>query len=186
MKKKMGILFILFNVFTLCSSAYAATFTMNIQDTNENNIAAFTFYFSVSNDFNLIPIESGDDYLIGNAVPAVGATAWTFENFYLDEEVNQLLISAIDYGSLYGIGSNYLTDGELFSFDYEGELYSYILTKLQYNDGAGGYDLFESKEFQVSLSPTSGLIQATVPVPSAFLLLFTGLCSLAGLTRKKK
>ena len=178
MKMKMVILLILFNILSLCGSVYAATtFTMNIQDTTENNIAAFTFYFSVSDDFNLIDYSAA-----GSAVP----TSWTFENFYLDTTDNQLVISAVDWSSLLSSNKNYLTDGEVFSFNYEGELYSYILTKLQYDDGAGGHDLFDSKEFQVSLSSTSGLIQSTVPVPSAFLLLLTGLCSLAGLTRRKK
>ncbi len=157
---------------------------MEIDNTSGQQIASFAFIFDVS-DFSI------SNFLLGDA-----ATGWTVNSYDVvpgGDGSMVLKIDAYDEASLWGYPiKNYLSNGTLFSFDYDGVLYvdSIRLAELTYDDGVSGYNLFDTGEYNLVLSDTKGVIQRAgmqaVPSPSTILLVFTGFCFITGLTRGQK
>lgn len=182
MKMRLPILFVLFNLLICFASANAATFTMEIKDVSNLDIMSFCLKFDVSDNFET------ENFLWGESIPSEKVSmGWQANAEGKIDDHDRLVIDASDYDALFKHGNNGLIDGTLFSFDYTGTIGVLSFSELMLDDGMDGIDLLSSNEFEIKiLSSTSGIIQAAVPVPSAFLLLLTGLCSLAGLTRRKQ
>lgn len=182
MKRTLSISFSMLILLIFCGSAYATNFTMTITDVSDLDISSFYLAYDVSYDFNIT------NFSLGDAVPSeYSFLGWQTNKAETSDAYGsyELQIDASDFDALFGVGHP-LTDGILFTFDYEGSLGPITFKELI--SDASVTNLFDSGEFEViTLSTTSGIIQATaVPESSSFLLLFTGLCSLAGLAIRQR
>lgn len=185
MKMRLSILVVLTSVLICFSSAYAATFTMEIEDVSDLDIASFCLKFNVS-DFEFTSFSWGGSISFESGYEGNG---WVATSEGTIDEMGRLVIDAYDEDALYELGYNGLTDGTLFTIEYTGTLESISFEELLvYNDSGTAINLLNTGEFEIIMASSSGIIKSTaaVPVPSAFLLFFTGLCSFAGLTRRQR
>lgn len=174
-------------VFIIESSAYASsTFTMNIENITDQNIVAFTSWFSVDESFTF------RDFSFGDSVPTVGTFKWLAvkgerpDSIVQDAERGLVYkVDALDYDNAFNPSGEFypLLNGTLFTFTYEGTLNA--LTDVLILRDRNNDNLIETGNFVIKDFSATGGTLAPVPVPSTLLLLGGGIFALVGGTRRK-
>ena len=209
MLKKI-VLFVTVGFLLILPSVNAATLSVHIENldsllsTEGQGITACQIYFDVTegtwdSESSMVtwPTADGWDFeekgpispysKLSTSVPGYGnyyTNEW-FQGSNFISESNKLSIVLYDEFDLEG--SDLLTDGLLFTITYPEDVsLSLQLTTLQFADALNQLVTLNVSETTFGAGDNELIFSAAVPVPSAFLLLFTGLCSLAALTRRKQ
>jgi hypothetical protein len=179
MKNKLQLLILscLFFFITV-ASASAATLTGTIGGIDTELIESFTLVFDVDDSFALSTSTFGD------AIPSAISYGWSGD---FTAGTNTLTISNADYDALIGSSPNPLNNGQLFNIDYTGLITG--LSKAYFFDMTG----LDENVFTVEITNPNWLADGNlqfdatnaVPIPSALLLLGSGLLGLVGLRRKR-
>lgn len=164
----------------LFSSAHAALFTIEIDDTVPlTEIQSFQIIFDVSSDFTF---NSGS-FAYGSAIDTSGTMGWDHMNKL---ENSSLTISGGDRDGMFMLDYHDLMTGILATFDYTGTIEGVDEAGLQFSNHAGINQWSSLKALGVTYSINSNsLVFSSVPVPSSLLLLGGGICALMGIVRRK-
>ncbi|MBW1925121.1 MAG: PEP-CTERM sorting domain-containing protein [Deltaproteobacteria bacterium] len=166
------------------SPVLAAPFTIEITGLpNPSGIGGFTFWFDVSDDFDLL-----SDRNFGSGIPGDGSFGWAFDaNQVVGSQGARLFkVGAFDQDGLYLDDPHNLQDGILLQFEYAGEIYE--AKKIEFSNYAGDTSGPSDFNLSASLSPSGLLISSSttvIPIPSTVLLLGSGLFGLVALRRKR-
>ncbi|MEA1868526.1 MAG: hypothetical protein U9N19_10590 [Thermodesulfobacteriota bacterium] len=169
-------------VFLMVSPSFGATtFTADIEGLSDpSNVELFTFWFSVGEDFTF------SDFLLGDAVPVDGweAIQGSADTSIINDSVRKRVykVDVCDRGVLFDNSPHYLTDGVLFSFNYEGTFNGFTDMMTLY-DVINKENLLDNK-FTL-LCDANGAHCAPVPIPGALVLFGSGLVGLIGLGRRR-
>ena len=167
------------------------------------NVNAATLAVSIEDLDSLYP--DGSDGIIGSNIDFGVTGDWDFAASYLGENTDTISWSGtgnvsnwLNGANLvestlstllfdYTFGDYFLTDGLLFTLYYPDDVTLTLqLTSLEFSTLYNGLVSFNASETTFGSGDNElvfSLSSSSAPEPSSFLLLFTGLCSLAGLTR---
>lgn len=156
----------------MCSSAEA--FSISVGDVvDEYNIYGVTFFMDVSDDFSLSNYTRGD---------AVNTDIWDDEPPGYQEQYFKLGTNSF-FAAMGGEPDYQLKPGQIFSFDYTGEIYDFV--KIEFVDFDTGEDYYESGKIVMSgWDGDSATFSAPVPIPPAIFLFASGLCAMVAIRRK--
>ena len=184
--KRIFVCFALFVSFFVSMPAIvcaSSTFTVNIEGVTGQEIQAFTLWFDIGEDFTF------SDFTLGDAVPTVGTLGWEVVkgiddgSIFEDPERGWVYkVDVYDADGLWTNNPNFLVDGELFTFVFDGTLSG--LTDVVQLITINAENLIASGAFTYSISD-NGVVISAVPVPPAILLLGSGLAGIFAMRRRR-
>lgn len=158
--------------FFASANASAALHTISVMDLpNPSGIEAYNIWFEVSNDFELIiPVADG------SAIPVAINLGWSTDTETVSPPLFKLAKSNLD--ALMSNTSNNMLNGDIASFNYNGSIIG--VNFFQFGD-------FYGNEISLNLlsHDQDRTIISAVPIPSALLLLGSGLVGLTGIRCKR-
>ncbi len=175
-KKNMCIATIFFMTIITASTAFSANYSVDISGLTDQNYAdsidSFTIWFEVD-EF------ATSDFTLGDAVPTNGSMGWEIaKNAVVNNTVYK--VDVYDQDGLFFSNPNYLTNGNMFTFEYTGTINE--LSYISFGDDVGN-NLYDPELWKTTFND-SGAQFSAVPIPSTVLLLGFGLASLLGIRKK--